>query len=60
VTDPDDDPLGDTERYRATRDALRDVVSSNAPPSRRERRERRTTQSWWRRALAALKTRSRE
>jgi hypothetical protein len=59
VSDPDD-PLRDTERYQAKRDALRDVVSSNVPPSRRERRTRRGSQSWWRRAVSALKPGARE
>jgi len=58
VAEPSD-PIRDTERYAATRDALRDAVSSNVPPSRRERRRRRTTETWWRRAITALRTGSR-
>jgi hypothetical protein len=44
------DPLRDTERYEALRDALRDAVSADAAPSRRQRRQRRKLRWWLRRA----------
>jgi hypothetical protein len=44
------DPMRDTERYKAMRDALRDATSADASPSRRRRRERRRLRSRWRRA----------
>jgi hypothetical protein len=44
------DPLRDTERYKALRDALRDAVSADTTPNRRQRRQGRKRWWWLRRA----------
>jgi len=44
------DPLRDVKRFEATRDALRDAVTSEAPLSRRARQHRRRRALWRRRS----------
>jgi len=47
------DPLRDTKKFEATREALRQAVTSGPPPNPRGQRETGKRRSIWRRAKRA-------